>query len=166
MKEITLYDLRKYKKIYIIGAVGSGKTTLAHKLSHILNLPHIENDSIRWKTVNSTRIMCSDDESSTRLKKALSTDSWIIDGAQSAEWTEQLWRDCGVVIMRGTNLLKRILWITKRYVFKEEEKQKTSVKYLWKCIVWSVKFKFIAMKRFKVFSQKYNKPIFIYNVKL
>ncbi|ANU10991.1 hypothetical protein A1A1_07924 [Planococcus antarcticus DSM 14505] len=36
-------------KIYIIGSVGSGKTTLARKLSALLEIPHFETDNFVWQ---------------------------------------------------------------------------------------------------------------------
>ena len=37
-----------YQKIYIIGPVGSGKTTLAKKLAHKLNIKYYELDKVAW----------------------------------------------------------------------------------------------------------------------
>lgn len=36
-------------KIYIIGSVGSGKTTLARKVARKLQVPHFETDNFVWK---------------------------------------------------------------------------------------------------------------------
>ncbi len=36
------------QKIHIIGSVGSGKTTLARKLSKTLQIPYYELDNVAW----------------------------------------------------------------------------------------------------------------------
>ena len=50
-----------YKKIYIIGPVGSGKTTLARKLSKEYNIASYELDKIVWDDDNGN-IKRSDEE--------------------------------------------------------------------------------------------------------
>lgn len=35
-------------KIYIVGSVGSGKTTLARKVAAQLQIPHFETDNFVW----------------------------------------------------------------------------------------------------------------------
>lgn len=43
------WDKGALRKIHIIGSVGSGKTTLARKLSNQLGIPHYELDNVVWK---------------------------------------------------------------------------------------------------------------------
>jgi len=37
-------------KIYVVGAVGSGKTTFSKKLSNELDIPYFELDNICWNS--------------------------------------------------------------------------------------------------------------------
>lgn len=66
------------KKIYIIGAVGTGKTTLALKLSKKLNIDMYELDKIVWDDDNSNTKR-SDKEIQQMFKEILDKDSWIIE---------------------------------------------------------------------------------------
>ncbi|GGG18394.1 hypothetical protein GCM10007425_11070 [Lysinibacillus alkalisoli] len=45
-----------FKKIHIMGAIGSGKTTLAKRLHEQLNIPYFELDNIVWERLDSDDI--------------------------------------------------------------------------------------------------------------
>ena len=66
------------KKIYLIGPVGSGKTTLAKKLSKRYNTKMYELDKIVWDDDNGN-IKRSDEEISALFNDILKNDSWIIE---------------------------------------------------------------------------------------
>ena len=65
------------KKIMIIGCCGSGKTTLAKKLSNKLNLPLIHLDKLNWRD-NWKNI--SKEEFDDLLWAEVVKSTWIIDG--------------------------------------------------------------------------------------
>jgi adenylate kinase family enzyme len=162
MNEITLKDLKQFKRIYIVGAVGSGKTTLARKLSYILDLPHTEVDVMRWDDSGNKRVHRRDSERTKYLNRIINSNKWIVDGAQTAEWTEPLWQACDIVIITTPSLLKRLFWTIKRYLLNMEEKQKGApLRYLWKNLVWTTQFGKIYKKRYTSLSDKYGKPIFV-----
>ena len=54
-------------KIYIIGPVGSGKTTFATKLSKLYNVPYYELDKVSWDDDHGN-IKRSDEEAQKYLK--------------------------------------------------------------------------------------------------
>lgn len=66
------------KKIYIIGPVGSGKTTLSNKLSEKLNICVYELDKVVWDDDNGN-IKRSDDEIKVLFNDIISKESWIIE---------------------------------------------------------------------------------------
>lgn len=68
------------KKIYIIGIVASGKSTLANKLSQIQDVKHYEVDAIVHKKINGIRVKQSYEEQVAELKKINKIESWIIEG--------------------------------------------------------------------------------------
>lgn len=73
-----------YKKIYIIGPVGSGKTTLAKKLSQKLNIKWYELDKVVWDDDNGN-IKRNKEEINKLFDKIISNNSYII---------EDVGRDC------------------------------------------------------------------------
>lgn len=65
-------------KILIVGIVASGKTTLARKLSKLLNIKHYEIDSVVHDDVNN--IKRSEKEQKKIFNKINKEDNWIIEG--------------------------------------------------------------------------------------
>ncbi len=67
-------------RIAVVGATGSGKTTLANKAAQRLGIPHVEVDSIYWGP-NWTPIPLEDFR--RWIDEATSGSRWIIDGNYS-----------------------------------------------------------------------------------
>ncbi len=65
-------------KILIVGIVASGKTTLARKLSKLLDIKHYEIDSVVHDDVNNVKR--SEVEQKKIFKKIDKNSSWIIEG--------------------------------------------------------------------------------------
>lgn len=65
------------KKIYIIGPVGSGKTTFSNNLSKKFNIKAYELDKIVWDDEKSMKR--KDEEIIKLFNKILKNDSWIIE---------------------------------------------------------------------------------------
>ena len=66
------------KKIYIIGPVGSGKTTFATKLSEKYNIEYYELDKVAWDDDNGN-IKRTDEEALKIFNNIINKDSWIIE---------------------------------------------------------------------------------------
>lgn len=67
-----------HNKIYIIGPVGSGKTTFATKLSEIYNIKYYELDKVSWDDDNGN-IKRSDEEAQKLFKEIIKNKKWIIE---------------------------------------------------------------------------------------
>ena len=67
-----------YNKIYIIGPVGSGKTTFASKLSKKYNIKYYELDKVSWDDDNGN-IKRSKEEVQQIFKNILKNKKWIIE---------------------------------------------------------------------------------------
>ena len=65
-------------KIYIIGPVGSGKTTLSRLLSEKYSIESYELDKIVWNDDNGN-IKRTDEEIAKMFNEIISKDSWIIE---------------------------------------------------------------------------------------
>lgn len=66
------------KKIYIIGPIGSGKTTFSKKLSKKYNITSYELDKVSWDDDNGN-VRRSDEEVFKIFDEILKNDSWIIE---------------------------------------------------------------------------------------
>lgn len=66
------------KKIYIIGPVGSGKTTFSKKLSKKYEIKSYELDKVSWDDDNG-HIRRTDEEALKLFDEILKNDSWIIE---------------------------------------------------------------------------------------
>ncbi len=69
-------DVKQPKRIAMIGAVGTGKTTLARKLAKHYNLPHIELEKLLFENT----IRKNEEEFRSKVKKAVSRSEWVCDG--------------------------------------------------------------------------------------
>ena len=67
-----------YKKIYIIGPVGSGKTTLSNKMSKLYNIKKYELDKIVWDDENGN-IKRTDEEINKLFKNIIKKKKWLIE---------------------------------------------------------------------------------------
>ncbi|WP_408098371.1 adenylate kinase [Peredibacter sp. HCB2-198] len=68
------------KKIIVVGTTASGKSTLARKISQILDIPHVQLDVLFWGP-NWTE--SSDELFFAKIQTAVQGDSWVVDGNYS-----------------------------------------------------------------------------------
>ena len=112
-------------RIVVVGASGSGNTTMAKGLSHALDLPRIELDAINWQPGWRPISIEDPEDFFRRVADAASGEAWVIDGnyskAREAHWsraTAFVWMDperrvvMRQVIWRSFSraLTKRELW--------------------------------------------------------
>ena len=65
------------RRIVVVGATGSGKTTVAAELARRLRTPHIELDALHWGPAWTE---VPDDVFRQRTLEAIARDSWVADG--------------------------------------------------------------------------------------
>lgn len=74
-------NTRNYgERISVVGTTGCGKTTVARELSRLLNLPHIELDTLYW---DEDWKGVSDSVFEERVRAAVEGKCWVIDGNYS-----------------------------------------------------------------------------------
>ena len=73
-------DVSHFSRIVILGTTGSGKTTLAKRLSHVLQIPAVELDAFRHGP-NWTET--PDQVFRERVADSLNSEGWIVDGNYS-----------------------------------------------------------------------------------
>ena len=151
--------LKNYHRIYIFGAPGSGKTTLAKKLSKQLKYPHFETDVIKWN--HQTRQRRPEAERDARLNKIFTENkTWVIEGAQWKDWTNPVWRKCDAVIFCNPPTVKRVFYILKRYFLRQESgKKRISVRDTWNIIRYTLQFNKKVLPVFRMKTELYKKTV-------
>ena len=94
IEDINL-DIFKGRITAFLGTTGSGKSTLGRDLSNRLNLPAIELDALFWQQPDWQKP--DKDVFRERVRQALSSDNWVIDGNYSAV-REIVWRRADTLI--------------------------------------------------------------------
>ncbi|WP_445487288.1 AAA family ATPase [Niallia sp. 03133] len=103
-------------RIHIIGSVGSGKTTLARKLSEKYNIQFYELDNVVWERHKSGDIRRKDEERDKYLEAIINEKKWIIEGAHNHNWVRKSFNKADIIIFLDTPFIKREIRILKRYV--------------------------------------------------
>lgn len=97
------------QRICVIGTSGTGKTTLAKQISQRLAIPHIELDALYWEA---NWVEAPDRVFRERVLKALSSDSWVVDGNYS-KIRDIVWVKADTIVWLNYSLLvilTRLLW--------------------------------------------------------
>ena len=141
-------------RIVVVGVTGSGKTTTAKRLAQLLNIPHIELDSLHWLP---GWVMAETEPFRRSVTEALSGTAWVTDGnyrkARDIIWeraTTLVWLDYSlpVILWQLTfRTLKRIitreaLWNGNRETWRGAFFSKDSL-FLW------------AMQSYPTFRKRY-----------
>jgi len=137
-------------KIYIVGSVGSGKTTLARKLSKEFAIPHYETDNFVWARYPEGDIRNEPIVRDELFLKAVHSSSWIIEGVH-IDWNEEgfehadtiIFLDLPPSIRRRQFILRYIRQITGR----EQANYRPSFAMLRKMFVWNRYFEDVMKPR-------------------
>ncbi len=136
----TNLKLKQHNRIYIFGGTGSGKTTLAKKLSSLLKIPYFTTDEFIYKNNWSEKF--TGKQRDTKLKKASNNKKWIFEGVHRGDWILPAFKKSELVIILNISrliLLKRALtrYIKRKLGFeKNPKKEKLTdililIKYVW-----------------------------------
>ena len=149
-----------YKKIYIIGPVGSGKTTLSESLSKKYNIKKYELDRIVWDDDNGN-IKRTDEEINKRFNEIINSKSWIIEDVGRRKFIDGIKK---ADIVYYINLPKIVIykrcvirWI-KQKLGKEKYNYKPTLKSLFEMLGWAnkdIKNKKEKIERIIKYSKEY-----------
>ena len=148
------------KKIYIIGPVGTGKTTLAKMLSEKYEISMYQLDKVVWDDDNGNTKR-SDEEIQILFNEILNKESWIIEDVGRRIFTEGV-KQADIVYyidLPSKVIYKRCIlrWI-KQKIGKEEYNYKPTLNGLIQMINWArqdVKNKEEKLKHIKFNAKKY-----------
>lgn len=108
------------RRIAVVGSTGSGKTTVARRLSALLGIPHVELDALHWDA-NWTAAPAAIFRG--RVGDALAGESWVADGNYSLV-RDLIWPRADTLVWLDLPLpriLLRLVWRTARRVASGEE---------------------------------------------
>ncbi len=102
------------KKIYIIGPVGSGKTTFSKKLSQKYNIKRYELDKVSWDDENGN-IKRTDEEAKKLFDEILKNKTWIIEDVGRSKFKKGR-EQADIIYYIKLPRLKSYFRVTKRWI--------------------------------------------------
>lgn len=114
-------------KVYIIGPVGSGKTTLAKRLSKEMNIDYYELDRVVWKYHPDGDIRRSDKEIDKLFSKILKKDNWIIENVGKVYFNKGF-EEADTIIYLKISRIVLYYRILKRWIKQNFGIEKTTYK--------------------------------------
>jgi adenylate kinase family enzyme len=128
-------------RLFIIGAAGSGKTTLSKELGNKLNIKPINLDDLFWNNaLNAYGIRRNEVERDKMLDEEISKSSWIIEGAYIS-WPIKAMNHADRIIYINTpkNIINYRIW--KRFINRklgiEKRTKKETLKGIIDLIKWN-----------------------------
>lgn len=114
-------------KIYIVGSVGSGKTTLAQRVAANLHIPHFETDNFVWNRNQTGDIRNEIDVRNQLFINAVNQKEWVIEGVH-IDWTDEALLVADQIIFLDIPVKQRTWRIIKRYIRQLLELEKVNYK--------------------------------------
>ena len=110
------------KKIIVIGTTGSGKSTVALKLSEKLSIPYIQLDYLFWKP---NWEESTDEEFLAKIEAAVNKPAWVLDG-NYGRTNHLTWKDADTVVW-----VDLPFWLTFYQIFKRSLNRAITRRELW-----------------------------------
>ncbi|ALC91774.1 DNA topology modulation protein FlaR [Bacillus sp. FJAT-18017] len=153
------------RKIHIIGSVGSGKTTLAKKLSRKLNIPFYELDNVVHERSPAGDRRRSAAEAKDILREIQQHDTWIVEGVHNEDWVSESFERAEVIIfLDPSNMVKK--WrITKRFARQKLRLEQSHYTPTWeiyfKMFKWNKHFEAVGKPNFFTKYARYKEKVLV-----
>ena len=130
-------------KIDIIGAVGSGKTTLSRKIAKEFHIHCYQQDNIVWMRTVDGDVRRTDEEIEIMFMDILMNKNWVMEGSPR-KLLKKRYEYCDYIIFLDTNSFIRLYRILTRWIRQRTGKKayntKPTLKFLWMNIKWHHEF--------------------------
>ncbi len=128
-------------KIYIIGPVCSGKTTLAKRLSKELSIKHYELDNVVWQYNPNGDIKRNEEEILLMFNDIIKNKQWIIEDVGRKIFKDGLDRADQIIYLNISGYLLRIRillrWLKQKFKI-EKSSYKPDIKMLKNMYKWCI----------------------------
>lgn len=111
-------EINAKKRIYIVGSVASGKTTLAQKLAAQLNIPWYELDNVFHERIPKVDRGRAKGERELVFKNILESEKWIIEGVRR-ECFDEGFLKADIIIFLNTPPYLRKFRIIRRWMLQK-----------------------------------------------
>ncbi|QFF97529.1 DNA topology modulation protein FlaR [Psychrobacillus glaciei] len=149
-------------KVYIVGSVGSGKTTLARKVARTLQIPHFETDNFVWKRHAPEDIRNEVEVRNQLLLNVVALDNWIIEGVH-IDWTDPGLRAADQIIFLDIPVKSRSWRIVARYIRQlikvEKANYKPTLTIFFRMFKWNRYFEEQMKPSFQMKFNKFNHKV-------
>jgi len=134
------------QKLYIVGPVASGKTTLAREIARLWGITATEGDGIIHgidPTANGGNTKRPEAERDALLSEILARPSWILEDTGRA-YFEAAWKQADAVVLLVPPLPMRLFRIVRRWIRQKMELETCLYKPTW----WMLKMMFHWTRNF------------------
>jgi adenylate kinase family enzyme len=128
------------RRVSVVGATGTGKSTLASRLAALLGVPHVELDSLHWER---DWTPADPDVLRARVAAAAAGGGWVIDGnysvVQPLVWERAeavVWLDYRFPIMFGRLLARTARRVATGEVLWNENRETLRAAFSGDSILW------------------------------
>ncbi len=141
------------KKIFIIGMTGSGKSSLAKKISKKLKIPTYDLDDIFW--IEKYSVKKDDENCKIELKKILKKETWIIEGVY--DWGKEAADKSDLIIWLNYGINICAYRVFKRWLFSK--KREKTIKEIYGLIKYIRAYMIVRPNKVKSTYQKHTEMI-------